>query len=203
MIGNFERIIDMKMSLTYFYIVSLIACLSSSCSHNKLANERSNKPEANQASGQLFEPPVPPAFYTMPVEVLQTSGANGVTSWLKIDYDTALKQAAADGKLLLLEFTGSDWCPPCKIFEANVLKNSEFKDFAKVNMVFIRFDFPRGKEQDDALKSANKAIAKKFQVPGFPTFILLSSSGEEIARMVGYNGETSASMIEWIKQNAR
>jgi thioredoxin-related protein len=204
LIGNFERIIEMKKIITYFSIVALIACLFSSCSHNKLANKRSNKPQSIATPTQVFAPPVPPAVYTLPVEVLQISGADGFTSWLKMDYDAALKQAAADEKLLLLDFTGSDWCPPCKIFTANVLQKDEFKDFAKVNLVFIKFDFPKEKKQDDAIKSTNKAMAEKFQVQGFPTFILLSSSGEEIARRTGCNdNKTAASTISWIKQNAR
>ena len=122
--------------------------------------------------------------------------------WLT-NYDAALKQAAADKKPLLLEFTGSDWCPPCKALTANVFEKPAFEDFAKANVVLVKFDFPRRKEQEEALKTANQAMAKKYQVQGFPTIILVSSSGEEIARKVGYDGETPDSMIEWIKQNAK
>jgi thiol-disulfide isomerase/thioredoxin len=122
--------------------------------------------------------------------------------WLT-NYDAALKQAAADKKPLLIEFTGSDWCPPCKALTANVFEKPAFEDFAKANVVLVKFDFPRRKEQEEALKTANQAMAKKYQVQGFPTIILVSSSGEEIARKVGYDGETPDSMIEWIKQNAK
>jgi thiol-disulfide isomerase/thioredoxin len=122
--------------------------------------------------------------------------------WLT-NYDAALKQAAADKKPLLIEFTGSDWCPPCKALTANVFEKPAFEDFAKANVVLVKFDFPRRKEQEEALKTANQAMAKKYQVQGFPTIILVSSSGEEIARKVGYDGETPDRMIEWIKQNAK
>jgi len=122
--------------------------------------------------------------------------------WLT-DYDAALKQAAADKKPLLLEFTGSDWCPPCKALTANVFEKPAFEEFAKSNVVLVKFDFPRRKEQEEALKATNQAMAKKYQVQGFPTVILVSSSGEEMARKVGYDGETPDSMIEWIKQNAK
>jgi thiol-disulfide isomerase/thioredoxin len=122
--------------------------------------------------------------------------------WLT-DYDAALKQAAADKKPLILEFTGSDWCPPCKALTANVFEKPAFEEFAKSNVVLVKFDFPRRKEQEEALKATNQAMAKKYQVQGFPTVILVSSSGEEMARKVGYAGETPDSMIEWIKQNAK
>lgn len=122
--------------------------------------------------------------------------------WLT-DYDAALNQAAAENKPLLLEFTGSDWCPPCKMLTASVFEKTDFEDFAKANVVLVKFDFPKRKEQDEALKTANQAMAQKFQIEGFPTIILVSSSGEELARKVGYDGDTPASMIDWIKQNAK
>ena len=33
--------------------------------------------------------------------------------WL-VDFAKAKAQSAKEGKPVLMEFTGSDWCPPCK-----------------------------------------------------------------------------------------
>jgi protein disulfide-isomerase len=49
-------------------------------------------------------------------------------------------------------------------------------------------DFPRSKPQDDALKEANQALAKKYNVDGYPTFVLVNSAGNELGRQVGYRG---------------
>ena len=40
--------------------------------------------------------------------------------------------------------------------------------------------------QPDALKQANADLAQKFQVSGFPTYVLLASDGRELGRQVGY-----------------
>ena len=39
----------------------------------------------------------------------------------------AEKQAQKEHKLVLLDFTGSDWCPPCRELETETFSNSEFR----------------------------------------------------------------------------
>jgi thioredoxin-related protein len=52
--------------------------------------------------------------------------------------------------------------------------------------VLVQVDFPRKKEQTEALKKANAAWKAKFQVKGFPTFVVLNGDGKEIGRQRGY-----------------
>lgn len=119
------------------------------------------------------------------------------------DYDAGLKLAAASNKPVLLEFTGSDWCPPCMKLTSTVFEQPAFEEFAKKNLVLVKFDFPRKKELPAELKSANDAMARQFKVSGFPTLILLSSSGKELARKVGYDNDTPESFIEWVNENKK
>ena len=46
--------------------------------------------------------------------------------WL-VDFAKAKAQSAKEGKPILMEFTGSDWCPPCKALHKNVLTSDVFK----------------------------------------------------------------------------
>ncbi|HTQ32138.1 MAG TPA: thioredoxin family protein [Opitutaceae bacterium] len=103
----------------------------------------------------------------------------------RTDFSAAKTQAASENKKLLLDFTGSDWCPQCKRLEAEVLKTDAFRNFAK-DYILIRLDFPRSTELPPALKQQNRALEKQFQVWGYPTLIALDSSGREITRQVGY-----------------
>jgi protein disulfide-isomerase len=119
------------------------------------------------------------------------------------DYPAALTQAASSKKPILLEFTGSDWCPPCMKLTKTVFEQPTFEDFAKENLVLVKLDFPRNKEQAAELKAANEALAKKYQVQGFPTIILLSSTGEEVIRKVGYNGDTPEAFLKWVQDNRK
>ena len=63
------------------------------------------------------------------------------------DMDAAKKQAAEQKKDLMIEFTGSDWCPPCMQLRANVFSKPDFQKEAQKNFVLVELDYPRGKEQ--------------------------------------------------------
>ena len=98
----------------------------------------------------------------------------------------ALNQARSENKMVLLDFTGSDWCVWCKKFDKDVLSTDKFASYANSKLVLVTLDFPSHKEQDAALKKANQEIKKRFGVNGFPTFVLLDSAGRELGRQVGY-----------------
>src|SRR5690606_23570210 len=53
------------------------------------------------------------------------------------DYHAALATAKAENKPVVLNFTGSDWCPPCKFMHAEVLTQKEFVDYADENAVLV------------------------------------------------------------------
>jgi thioredoxin-related protein len=118
------------------------------------------------------------------------------SSW-GTDLPNALNQARSDNKMVLLDFTGSDWCPWCIKFDQEVLSTGEFANYAGSKLVLVKLDFPRHTEQDAALKQANHELYQKFNVDGYPTYILLNSSGKELGRQVGYaEGGPSAFIAE-------
>ena len=43
----------------------------------------------------------------------------GDVNW-QTDYKSVLKQAKKDKKNVLVYFTGSDWCPPCKMLKRDL-----------------------------------------------------------------------------------
>jgi thioredoxin-related protein len=102
------------------------------------------------------------------------------------DYKAALAQAKSQNKLVLLDFTGSDWCGYCKLLDKEVLSQQSFKDFADKNYVAVTLDYPHNTPQSDAVKQQNDDLAKQFNIEGFPTLIVLSPDGKEIGRQVGY-----------------
>ena len=80
-----------------------------------------------------------------------------------------------------------------------VLTQKEFLDHASENLVLVMLDFPRGKEQAPELKAANGELAKKYDIQGFPTLVLLDSEGNELAREVGLAHQNPAQLIAWVK----
>lgn len=114
--------------------------------------------------------------------------------WLT-DLSKALEKAKAEKKLVLMDFTGSDWCPPCKALHKTVLTSPEFEAYAQTNLVLVELDFPNSKPQTEELKAANKALATKYDVDGFPTVIVLDAEGKQLSKKVGYSGGTAKSFI--------
>jgi protein disulfide-isomerase len=124
--------------------------------------------------------------------VIQVTAAEG--EWLT-DLSKAQTIAKEQKKMVLMDFNGSDWCPPCKALRKNVLSSPEFTEYAKKNLVLVDVDFPRHKELPEELKKTNDALSQKYKIEGFPTVIVLSSDGKELTKKVGYDGQNAKDFI--------
>jgi thioredoxin-related protein len=102
------------------------------------------------------------------------------------DLPSAQAQAKKDKKIVLVNFTGSDWCGWCKKLQAEVFTTKEFDTYAKDKLVLVEIDFPNQKKQTAALKKANEALQTKYKAEGFPTIVALNGDGKEVWRQVGY-----------------
>ncbi len=122
--------------------------------------------------------------------------------WLT-NIEKAKEVAKKEGKTVLVEFTGSDWCPPCKALKKNVFNSDEFKAYAKKNLVLVELDFPRDKSKVTKEQLAyNREQAKAFSVRGYPTIILMDAKGKELTKKVGYGRTTVTKYIESLKKAA-
>jgi protein disulfide-isomerase len=110
--------------------------------------------------------------------------AAGELNWLT-DVPKAQEKAKAEKKLVMLDFTGSDWCGWCIKLNKEVFSQPEFADYAKENLVLVEVDFPRGKAQTAELKKANAALQDKYKVEGYPTIIVLNEDGKKVGEL-GY-----------------
>jgi protein disulfide-isomerase len=117
--------------------------------------------------------------------VAGASAADGAPAGWTVDFGKASARAAAEGRPILVNFTGSDWCVWCLKLRDEVFAQQHFLDFAASSLVLVELDFPRSKELPEGLVAQNRALRERFQVSGYPTVILLNSRGEEIGRL-GY-----------------
>jgi protein disulfide-isomerase len=101
------------------------------------------------------------------------------------DLGKAQAKAKEENRLVLMDFTGSDWCPWCIKLHKEVFSTPEFTAYAKKNLVAVEIDFPRQKEQSAELKQANRALQAKYGIRGYPTVIVLNSNGKKIGEL-GY-----------------
>lgn len=101
------------------------------------------------------------------------------------DLSAALKTAKTEKKLVLVDFTGSDWCPWCVKLHKEVFSKPEFTTYAKANLVLVVIDFPRAKPLPAEAQNANQALANKYKIEGYPTILVLNDEGTEVKRL-GY-----------------
>lgn len=127
--------------------------------------------------------------------ILFASNASA-SEWTE-DAAAAKAQAKEEKKVLLMDFTGSDWCHWCKKIDAEIFSDQAFKDYADENLVLLKLDFPSNKvAQSDELKAQNKELLNKYGVRGFPTILVLDDSGE----VMGQLGYTKGGAAEFLKQ---
>jgi thioredoxin-related protein len=129
-----------------------------------------------------------------------TEGAK-VGEWT-MDFEAAKALAKAKNLPLLMNFTGSDWCGWCKLMDKNVFSVEAWKNYATQNMVTVFIDFPKDKSLVPAkLAERNKALSEKFEVGGYPTYILLAPDGEkQLGKLSASRTATPASFIQDIKK---
>jgi protein disulfide-isomerase len=116
---------------------------------------------------------------------LFASFAQAESAWLN-DYKKAQEEAKANKKLLLLNFTGSDWCGWCIKIDKEIWSQPQFKDYARDNLVLVELDFPRRKDQPAEVKKQNLQLAQQYEVLGFPTIVVLDSNGQKLWQFDGY-----------------
>lgn len=123
-------------------------------------------------------------FLALACCALWLSSARAEPTWLT-DFQRAQEEAKAGHKLLLLNFTGSDWCGWCMRLQAEVFGKPEFAEYAKQNLVLMTVDFPRAKPLNSEVRSQNATLAQKYGIEGFPTIVVLNGDGKMVG-LLGY-----------------
>ena len=107
-------------------------------------------------------------------------------NWLT-DFEEAKKISKLENKPILVYFTGSDWCAPCKMLKKDFFSTPDFEERSK-KMVLLMVDMPRrvdiiSKEQ----KEKNKMMVYMYNGEGsYPNLVALNSSGSIIGELSGY-----------------
>jgi thioredoxin-related protein len=128
---------------------------------------------------------------------IQMASAAG---WIT-DIKAAQSQARSENKLILVNFTGSDWCPWCIRLKNEVFSKPEFASFAGENLVLLEIDFPRQKPMPAEVKKANGKLADHYKVGGYPSVHVLDAEGKSLGQ-TGYMPGGPKPFVEKIKSIA-
>ena len=87
------------------------------------------------------------------------------------------------------------------LMDRQVFEKEEWKKWAADNLVCVKLDFPTRVRQSDALKAQNKKLMDRFDVRGFPTFVLLSPDGAKKIGQFGCPGRgvTARQFVDKVK----
>ena len=121
------------------------------------------------------------------------------------DYEQALATARLTRKLVLLNFTGSDWCGPCIQMKKIVFSKEAFLSYARENLVLVEVDYPRLKALPEKIAKQNERLMHQYNIErsGYPTVILLDLDGKILGQVEGYGGQGPAEIIAWVEKLRR
>lgn len=116
------------------------------------------------------------------------------------DFENAQKIAREKHELILLNFSGSDWCGPCIAFRKDYLESPEFTEYTADHLVLVNADFPRkGKNQLPAeIVKRNEKLAERYNRQGsFPFTLILDPEGRVLKT---WTGKPQGSVDAWISE---
>ena len=78
------------------------------------------------------------AFFVFPFLIHGNIFANNL--------EQAEQEARKEHKLIILNFSGSDWCGPCIRMHKEIFESENFRQYANDNLIMVNADFPRMKK---------------------------------------------------------
>ena len=130
-----------------------------------------------------------------PVNALRAQSKAGWT-----DHEAqALARARADKKLVLLNFTGSDWCVWCARMDKEVFSRPEFQNYAKDNLELVELDYPRRKPQPLEIAKQNLMLAEEYDIGAYPTLVVLNSHGKVVKTFEGYQPGGAVALVRQLQ----
>ena len=127
--------------------------------------------------------------------------AMSFTQW-QPNFESAKKIAKEKHELILLNFSGSDWCGPCMRLRKEILDNDAFLKLTDTSIVMVNADFPRNRKNqlDAQTRKQNDALADKYNPEGkFPFTLLLTSDGKVVKTWDALPNESAEEFTNEVK----
>lgn len=132
--------------------------------------------------------------------ILLTGMGLSLTGW-QTDFETAKKIAKEKDRLILLNFSGSDWCGPCIRLRKEIFDGNAFSKLADSSLVLVNADFPRNKKNQLSKEQQkhNETLADQYNPQGkFPFTLLLTAEGKVIRSWDGFPADSNQ-FLEQVK----
>src|SRR5436853_7730253 len=133
------------------------------------------------------------------------SGLLFTSNTWETDFAKAKQNAQADHKLIVLNFSGSDWCGPCIRLHKEIFESNAFANYASDHLVLLNADFPRLKKNQlsKEQQEKNDQLADVYNKEGkFPLTLLLSPEGKVLKTWEGFPQISPEVFTEQVKDAA-
>ena len=100
----------------------------------------------------------------------------GQTNFQQLTMNEAAAKAKAEGKMIFVDLYTS-WCGPCKMMADRIFPDPDLGNYMNERFVCVKYDA----EKDDE----GKALAEKYAVSAYPTFLILTSDQALENQIVG------------------
>ena len=117
------------------------------------------------------------------------------------NFNEAKNEAVKEHRLILINFSGSDWCGPCIRLRKEILESSTFENYAADHLVLVRADFPRQKKNllSKEQTKLNEKLAENYNSEGkFPYTLLVDEQGKVLKVWDGLPNESAEKFVEEI-----
>ena len=100
----------------------------------------------------------------------------GQTNFQKLTMCEAAEKAKAEGKMIFVDLYTS-WCGPCKMMAEKIFPDPELGKYMNEKFVCVKYDAEKDEE--------GKALAEKYAVSAYPTFLILNAEQALENQIVG------------------
>lgn len=120
--------------------------------------------------------------------------------WIE-DFEAAKQQAAKEGKFILMDFSGSDWCGWCRRMDEEVFSQNKFIKEVSKRYVLVMIDSPSDKSILSKLAlTQNAGLKAKYGIRGFPSVVIVDSAGEVVKRHSGYREGGPKGYLKYLEE---